>query len=362
MFKAERLTPPGEGGEWVRVWTPPPGEPVMDGTVLIVPEGLSAIAMVNGRTMEYGPGAHSLQTGVSRMGSWFGYADADVHVVYVAVGKTRFLPIETSYIISEPRFDLSIRAKVKGCLALSISDAKVFTHKILGGFGTYTDDMEALRQIVLPDLKAALERTQLPSVAALNGDLNRMSDMLTRQMQPKFSRYGLWLEEFTLGGIEIADDQLNHIRSLEQEVLSKRMELHHEAEQIRQIWGGNVDKRTQAEMLRQGGAGMEAVTELVKLLSLLPMLPNSGCGGYGSEVLPDLLGMHSGALPSMPEPNRTAASLPPPLPGRAVSVSNNRAAPPPLPSCKTTEAQTMRCPLCNSVLRSRTCTVCGYTP
>lgn len=349
MLRRRMITPPTEGSDWVRIWIPPVDTPVLDGTTLVVPPGTEAIVSINGVMTTYRAGSHLLMTGTSRMGSFFGYG-ADVRVIYVALGKTRFLPVETDLLLQDPRFGLTLRAKVKGNLEVSVSDAAVFAEKIVGGFASdVTNDAEILHRLTLP----ALRSIHASSIAAQGGDLEAIGEGIARQLQPRLSRYGLWLEDFSVQTIDIPDEQLTQVRQLEQEIAAGRVKTGLELENIQQIWG-SVDKRTQAEIFKNGGAAMDSLFELVKLLHLLPMLPGGGYGGYG-EIQPYLLG--GGLLPPpMPVPGHTAA-LPPPLPGRTAPRTHAV----PLPA-RGTAAQTARCPMCGSVLSGTGCTVCGYMP
>ena len=334
---------------------------VVNGSILIVPAGTTAFVAVNGIVSKpYGPGRYELFTGVDpffvRLRNVLTQGDTgtSVTVFFVSNQKLRHVQTGTGEItFKEHRFNLTMKAFASLNLAYSIGNPRRFIETMVGTYSTdFTqEDIDPfLENLVLTSVREALA-TELGSleITQFNANLRRISSMAVNPITGSFSAYGLKLARFDVVSINVPEQEMKRLHSLEEDFASGKTRTDIEADNLQRIWGGNVNNRTMGEMLtglpsrgqapQQGGGtvhnGMSTMNPMLQMM------------------------MFSQIWPLLREPFNTMTQhtdIFGQTPGTAQQSTSSANAHPPIPS------RYKRCPSCNERVDNgkAVCPVCGF--
>ncbi len=255
------LRDPG-GAELVRILPNICGEysAIVNGSVLLVPPGTTAVVDINGTLRAYGPGKYELFTGVDpffvrlRNALTHGDAGISVSVFFVSTEKIKFTRLGTGELLFHAnRFGLTMKALASCNLSYSISDPILFLKKLVGSYSCGFDEdsiAPCIEQIVLTPIREELSRaiSQL-DVVQFNSSLSRIGNMAAPGIRTGLSEYGIRLQRFDLTGITVPHSEIQRLYSLEEEYASGRTRTDLELDHLQRVWNGSVANRTVAEMM-----------------------------------------------------------------------------------------------------------------
>lgn len=332
---------------------------VVNGSILIVPPGTTAFVAINGLlSRPYAPGRYELFTGVDpffvRLRNILTHGDSatSVSVFFVSTEKTKFITLGTGeFPFREHRFRLTMKALASCNLAISIADPLKVLQKLVGSYSSAfsEEDMEpCIRQMVLSPVRQALsEEVGKLDVTEFNSNLSRIGRAAAGSIKTGLSAFGILLERFDLAAINIPDDEIQRLYTLEQEYASGKTRTDLELDHLQRVWKGNINNRTISEMMTG-----------IPSRGAAPSAQNADPSHGNGEIAPMMMQMLllSQMLPELREPlsqitrhtdwgrgsepgNPSAADSPPPMPERY-----------------------KRCPACNANVPrgSHFCPVCGH--
>lgn len=335
---------------------------VVDGSLLLVPADTTAFVVVNGMLSEpYGPGRYELFTGVSpffvRLRNLMTRGDpgVSVSVFYISTQKEQLFRLGTGELaFQERRFRLTMCAMASCSLTYRIEDPGVLLKKMVGAYSTtFTqDDLEPyLEQLMLRPVREALSRELgQREIIRFNSSLSAIGASARPEISEAFASYGLKLVRFEVTGINLPPEEMQRLNRHEETYAQGKTAIDLEKEQLEQIWGGDVGRRTIAEALtgaqNRGGTpgtaprpegGMNGMTSTIAQMMLLSqLLPTLQEPLSTMTRHTDLFG---GSRMQQPGQEGQSADAPPPLPGRG-----------------------KRCPACNGIAprNAATCPICGH--
>lgn len=352
---------------------------VVNGSSLIVPGGTVAFVVINGKVSPpYEPGRHTLNTGVDPFFVRFknlmtrGDAGITVSVFFVSTEKHQSLTFGTGEVpFAENRFGLTMNALASCHLLFRVTAPAALLSKLVGTYNEiYTqDDLErCVELLVLPSVRERLATAlNAHTITTFNSKLSEISNEVRGDIGRKLARYGLGVMEFDLKSVNVPDEEMERLRKLQEMLAEGMIRTDIEDDKLKRIWGGDIDKRTMAEMLtgipsrgEEGGGGpAPAPGHAAGFSAMIPylMLPQL-MGQFGNAVTSmtehsNLFGSHSGTgTPNNTSGTGTANSTAGGTPGN----TSGAAVPPPLPS------RTKRCPSCNGEVSMRkiVCPICGH--
>ncbi len=355
MYQSVIRDPGGDG--LIRVLPDAWGQnPIVNGSLLLVPPGTVALVNINGLlSRPYGPGRYELFTGVDpffvRLRNLLTRGDpgTTVSVFFISTEKTVFLRLGTGeFPFREHRFQLTMKALAACCLSFSVSDPRTLLEKLVGSYRSSfsQEDLEpCIEQLMLAPVREAVsEAIGRLDITAFNSHLSHIARLSTAAIRTRLSDYGIRLERFDLTAINIPDGEMQRLYRLEQSFAEGKTRTDLELDHLQRVWQGSTDRRTMSEMMTglpsrgQAPAGGNAggmapmMMQMMMLSQLLPAL---------REPLSEMT-RHTdlfGGSPSGPQESTSSANAPPPMPARH-----------------------RRCPSCNgAVARSAVlCPICGY--
>ena len=336
---------------------------VVDGSILIVPPGTQAFISINGILSEpYGPGRYEVFTGVDpffvrlRHIMTRGDSATSVSVYFISTEKTKFMKLGTGeFPFTEKRFDITMKAYALCSYSISIADPQKVLRHLIGSYASaYTEDdlTPFIEQSVLGATREVIARELgVMRVAEFNSFLTRIREKAEPGVRVRLGRFGLRLDSFELISINIPDSEIKRLYELEQQHAKGKVTTDLELDQLKRIWGNNINNRTMAEMMtgipaRGPGSSGRCTSQ-----------PANNNGGFASLMMQMM--MMTQMMPAMREPlaemtrhtdmfrgassdpheNTSSADAPPPIPGRH-----------------------RLCPVCNGRITDNTdtCPVCGY--
>lgn len=333
---------------------------VVNGSILLVPAGTIAFVVLNGQiSCPYGPGRYELFTGVDpffvnlRNAMTRGDPGISVSIFYISTRKEKFLQMGTGEIpFCERRFQLTMHALASCNLTFTVSDPRKLLEKMIGAYSTNFSEYDlepCLKQLVLTPVREALARELVQySIVQFNSSLTAISAKVSGAVAATFADYGLQLVRFALTGINIPAAEMQRMYQHEQAVAEGRIRIGEEKDLLNEIWGGDLEKRTRAEILtgisarggqpcantQHGGGSNEiasAIAQTMLLTQLLPML---------QDPL-NTMSQHTdlfGGTRTTPNQNTTSADAPRPLPGKTRRC----------PVCKgSVPREAVSCPICS---------------
>lgn len=362
MYQSVIRDPGGDG--LIRVLPDAWGQnPVVNGSLLLVPPGTVALVNINGSlSRPYGPGRYELFTGVDpffvRLRNLLTRGDpgTTVSVFFISTEKTVFLRLGTGeFPFREHRFQLTMKALAACCLSFSVSDPRTLLEKLVGSYRSSfsQEDLEpCIEQLMLAPVREAVsEAIGRLDITAFNSHLSHIARLSTAAIRTRLSDYGIRLERFDLTAINIPDGEMQRLYRLEQSFAEGKTRTDLELDHLQRVWKGSTDRRTMSEMMTGlpsrgqapvGGAG-------------------GGPGGNAGGMAPMMMQMMmlSQMLPALREPLSEMTrhtDLFGGSPSGAQESTSSANTPPPMPS------RHRRCPSCNgTVARSAVlCPICGY--
>lgn len=232
-----------------------------NGSILDVPAGSVAYFVLNGDVSEpYGPGRYELNPGVNPFFIRYrhlmtgGDPGITVNLFYVAVDMEKHLQLGSGEIVfTENRFRQTVRAQAAFDIDFKVSDPQAFLSKVVGMHSNlfHMEDVEPKLQSMLcgPVVEELSRRFAHAELGALNGSLSAISFALLPPAAASFANYGLKLVRLQLRHIHICEEDLHRLQELEQKDAEGRMKTDLEKYNLTEIYRGNVDNRTRAEVL-----------------------------------------------------------------------------------------------------------------
>ena len=340
-----------------------PNQTVVNGSILIVPPGTVAYIAINGQLSQpYCSGRYEVFTGVDpffvklRHIMTRGDAGITVAVFFISTDKRKFMTMGTGdFPFKEKRFQITMKALASCSIVYSIGDPYKVLTKMIGSYNeAFTgDEIEpCIEQMTLGPVREALSRELgLLSVTEFNSCLARIANAAVTSISTSFEQYGLKLAQFKLTAINVPEQEIQRLYSLEQSYAEGKTRTDLELDHLRRVWGGNIDSRTISEMMtgmpsrgqgsaQQGPAG----------------------GGTAGGMAPMMLQMMmmSQLLPSLREPLSTMSSHTDLFGGsdtrNSRSSTSTADSPPPMPN------RYKICPSCNGTVSRNinVCPICGY--
>ena len=335
---------------------------VVNGSILIVPPGTMAYVAINGQLSQpYYSGRYELFTGGDpffvrlRHIMTRGDAGVTVSVFFISTGKRKLMTMGTGeFPFKEKRFQITMKALASCSIAYSIADPFKVLTKMVGSYnGEFTgDEIEPyIEQMALSPVREALSRELgRLSVTEFNSHLTSIGNAALSSINTSFEQYGLKLAQFNLTAINIPEQEIQRLYSLEQSYAEGKARTDLELDHLKRVWGGNIDSRTISEMM----TGMPSRSQN-------PAQMGHVGGGSAGGMAPMMLQMMmmSQLLPSLREPLTNMSSHTDLFGGsntNSQSSTSTADAPPPMPN------RHKICPSCNgTVSRSiNVCPICGY--
>ena len=264
-------------------------EAVVNGSRLIVPPQNVAFVSVNGELSEpYPPGRHEIFTGTSpffvRLRNLMRHGDAavDVRVFFVSQGKTSFLSMGTGEMLfCDKRFRVTLKAFALCRVTYTIADPKRVLTRLFGAWRDAFDEEEftqCLEQTIrMPVREVMSRRLSVCEAANLSASLPELTRAARGSVAEAFAEYGLRLLDFGVTALNLPEDQQRLLNDLEREYASGRTKTDLEADNIARIWGGDVERRTRAEMLtgvsNRGQAAPNAASSMAQMMLMAQMMP-----------------------------------------------------------------------------------------
>ena len=339
-----------------------PNQTVVNGSILIVPPGTVAYIAINGQLSQpYCSGRYEVFTGVDpffvrlRHIMTRGDAGITVSVFFISTDKRKFMTMGTGeFPFKENRFQITMKALASISIVYSIGDPYKVLTKMIGSYnGEFTgDDIKpCIEQLVLSPVREALSRELSHlSVTEFNSHLTIIGSAATSSINTSFEQYGLKLAQFNLTAINVPEQEIQRLYSLEQSYAEGKTRTDLELDHLKRVWGGNIDSRTISEMM----TGMPSRGQ-----NSTQQGPASGGAAGGMAPMMLQMMMMSQLLPNLREPLSTMSSHTDLFRDSNTSSQSSTStadSPPPMPNRHKT------CPSCNGTVSRNIniCPICGY--
>ena len=212
-----------------------PSEELRLGTQLIVNESQEALLFKGGKALDlFGPGRHTLSTDniplIRRVVNlpFGGKTPFTAEVWYVNKAVRRGLKWGTRRPIPviDPKFGYPISIRSFGQWGLRILDSRSFITQIVGTL--MTGDSGQVEEYFggeisqkLSNSLAKLFTQENISIFEANAHINKLSDLVSDEITPEFTRFGIEVVHFNVERISIPEEEQKKF----QEILAKKMEI-----------------------------------------------------------------------------------------------------------------------------------------
>ena len=185
------------------------------GAKLTVREGQAAVFVNEGQLADvFGPGLYELQTNnmpiMTTLQHWdHGFSSPFKCEVYF-VNTTRFNDqkwgTKNPVMFRDPEFG-PVRIRAFGTYSMRVGDPGKFMKEIVGTDGEFTSDeiSEQIRNVIVQQLGQVLAASNI-AVLDMAANTQALGKLITDQIGPKVSDYGLTLPEFYIENISLAEE------------------------------------------------------------------------------------------------------------------------------------------------------------
>lgn len=319
-----------------------------NGSPLLVEPGTVACFVCNGEISDfYPPGRHILNTGLSpfflKLRNWKTGGDPGMSACAFFLSTqqeycTGFQSGDISF--REKNFHLALKAQCEVSMRYRVISPSRFLTRVVGlnqSAVSAADLNLRLQQMILPQLRAQLgKRLAHRDITDMTADLHSLSREITSAVAPELKAYGLQIR-LSILSLQIPDEQLQRVTSLEAEQVQTRLRIALEKLHIKDIYG-ELENRTRVELLTgvsrlpplpgqapppptgSSTASLLAGTpiQMAMLQQLLaPLLGGMGLspGSAVPSLPPDIFSLAGTPAPQYPAPvPRPVPAAPPPLP------------------------------------------------
>ncbi len=363
MYQTIIRDPGGDG--LIRIYPDLNGQynAVVNGSILIVPPGTTAFITINGKLFRsYKPGTYEIFTGVDpffvrlRNIMTNGDSGTSVSVFFISTERSKFLKLGTGeFPFKERRFQLTMKALASCTLSFSIKDPLKALKRLIGSYNTdfLEDDIEmSIDQLVLSPIKEALSREiGKYDLVEFNSHLSQIGNVVMPAIRSGLREYGLNLEQFRINEINITNDELSRLYTLEKDYADGKTRTDLELDNLHRVWNGNINNRTLSEII----TGIPSRGQLTSGGNC------SNLGGNSGGMMPTMMQMMilSQILPALREPLSNMVQHTDMFRNNSSDAQRNTSSadsPPSMPN------RYKRCPSCNgNVFRNKdVCPICGY--
>ncbi|MCR5735161.1 MAG: SPFH domain-containing protein [Lachnospiraceae bacterium] len=232
---------------------------VVNGSKLIVPADTVAVFARNGIVSSpFGPGTHILDTGVHPFFVRFrnvmtrGDAGITCQLFFVNNVNENVRRGGTGDILYlEKRFNITMRVRAAYTARFVIKDPSVFVSRLVGMHNTsFTGDAfgSVFDSMLLPVLRSRLAEVIAPlPVHDIQIQIASIGNMCS-DVRRDFESFGIDLR-LTVMTLNLADEDLKKLEDLENKSANGRLDTALEADNIRNVYDGDINKRTMAELL-----------------------------------------------------------------------------------------------------------------
>lgn len=193
---------------------PKNGKEVNQKSKLIVKEGQNAIFVHKGQLCDvFGPGTYDLNTGIfpilSKLAGWkYGFqTPIELQIYFVSTRQFTGNKWGTAnpIIMRDPEFGV-VRVQGYGSYSFKVDDPSVFLRELLGTLSSfYTSDItDWLRSMVVSTLTDVIGESKV-SVLDLAGNTTEMNQIITANIQNKFSEIGLKLVNLFIENMSVPE-------------------------------------------------------------------------------------------------------------------------------------------------------------
>ncbi len=235
-----------EGDNSTFVWKHP-SEDFNALTQLIVHESQEAIFMMNGQALDlFGPGRYTLETqNIPKLGSIIKKTtggENPFHCEVYFINKTVQMGIkwgtESKVRFIEPTMGIPFEIGASGEMNLTVSDSRKLLIKLVGtmngiaweerGMGFTKSLQNSFRPLISTAVKTHLSgsiKSENINILEIDENLEKLSEILRRNITPGFEEYGLTIPEFYISNVVLPENDPNfkHLRELHTISLQTKM-------------------------------------------------------------------------------------------------------------------------------------------
>ncbi len=317
-----------------------------DGSVLLVPAGCTAFVVINGHVSdEILPGRYDLKTGVKpffrRVSNFMTGGDTgiEVSVFFVAKDIYNWTTIgigEIPFSIRRGGTQITMRAMGSVRIAYCYDDPSKLLSRVVGMYARDTPDVGDVEAFVnsfaFPIVRQTVSR-ELGNcdITDINNNLDVISNSMFYPLNSRLHDAGITLKTIEIQGINIDRESLERYERIEETYVTNIAQTDAERYALTTIYGGNIDKRIEEEMLTSSvrGAGAAVVNNGNNIANMYAQIRMADKALNG--VLEGLTERHPDT--SHYTRRNDDAHRVPPMPGAAV----NRPVPPPMPGQRNDE-------------------------
>lgn len=190
------------------------GNEIKNGAMLTVREGQIAVLVNEGQVADvYEPGLYKLETAnmplLSTLQGWkYGFESPFKAEVYF-FNTTQFTDMKwglrNPLIMRDAEFG-AVRLRAFGTYAFRVNDVKTLLTEIVGTDGHFTVEeiSDQLRNLMVSGFANVVAESKI-SILDLAGNYDKLGDLLSEQLNPEFTNYGLALTKFLIENVSLPE-------------------------------------------------------------------------------------------------------------------------------------------------------------
>ena len=274
----------------IRVWDSG-AETIVNGSVLIVPEGAVAFAIINGTLIneKLNPGRYAIDTDESpffvnlRHYMTNGDSYTSVKIFFVSTKKEFTATIGTDKIlVKEQRHKLDIHVIGAISFIYRISDPLKFITNLSGLDHDQQEEdqlMEFFRHFISERIRTSISEALLSEpLEIVNAQLESISSKVKKNSQKDFNDSGLELVSAKLLRLDILDEDKQMLNDIGQKYVNGRIDIELKKEELDSIYNGDVNKKMLVDVAKNGdgqqGGGnmMSAFAQIYMMQQFMPTM------------------------------------------------------------------------------------------
>lgn len=232
---------------------------IVDGSILIVPADTVAFFVCNGQiSQKYTSGRYEIRTGVSPFFVRFrnlmtqGDPGISVSVFFVNVKQESFTSMGTGEIVfRESRFNISLKALGAFTIRYVVSEPYRFLQQLVGMHQEtyYEEDIRpAIESLIKPYIREEIAKyLSQNDIHNFQNDLVSIGNGIQNTLKLQFLQYGISLRAVCITAINIPDEELARLNSLEDKYAGGIIDTDIELDNISRVYG-DVNRRTITEV------------------------------------------------------------------------------------------------------------------